>query len=237
MLGNLGAGEHLGLYSPDSPRLLVSGFDPYPEQRNDHSYGYDSGGNLRYFATPTPRAPNGDSSIVDIAEPVHFSAARGHYTTAFDLYLSTATAGADIRYTTDGSEPTATTGFIYTGPLRLTNTVLLRAAAFRPCPQPLEMRSPVWLALWARSGTGEETDCLAVSAQPECQFAGGLPGLGALGQSDRDAAFIVFDVHMLDGPSVGAKLCRDLLLIGCHLAKRRWAKDGFANDEFRHAHK
>lgn len=127
-----GAGEHLGLYSPDSPRLLVSGFNPYPEQRNDHSYGYDSGGDLRYFATPTPRAPNGDSSIVDIAQPVHFSAARGHYTTAFDLYLSTPTGGADIRYTTDGSEPTASTGFVYTGPLRLTNTVLIRAAAFRP---------------------------------------------------------------------------------------------------------
>src|SRR6185436_10915583 len=30
-------GEHLGLYSPDSPRVFVSGFE-YPEQRNDYSY-------------------------------------------------------------------------------------------------------------------------------------------------------------------------------------------------------
>ncbi len=126
------AGEFLGLYSPDSPRELVSGFAPaFPEQRNDYSYGFDSAGQWRYFATPTPGGPNGASTIVGVAAPVHFSAERGHYTQAFDLALSTATPGGMIRYTMDGSEPTATTGQIYLGPLRITATMLLRAAAFR----------------------------------------------------------------------------------------------------------
>jgi hypothetical protein len=125
-------GEFLGLYSPDSPRVLVSGFSPgYPEQRNDYSYGRDSNGNLRYFATPTPGGPNGVSSITGVVEPVHFSVHRGLYTQPFNLVLSCPTPAANIRYTTDGSEPTSTNGFAYSTPLRVTNTVMLRAVASR----------------------------------------------------------------------------------------------------------
>jgi hypothetical protein len=125
-------GEFLGLYSPDSPRALVSGFLPeYAEQRNDFSYGRDSNGNLRYFATPTPGGPNGLSSITGVVEPVHFSVKRGFYTQPFNLVLSCLTPAAAIRYTTDGTEPTLTNGFAYSTPLRVTNTLMLRAAGFR----------------------------------------------------------------------------------------------------------
>ena len=126
-------GEFLGLYSPDSPRTLASGFSPtYPEQRNDHSFGYDSEGALRYFATPTPGAPNGTSTILSVTEPVHFSVERGFYSNAFELHLSSPTYGSAIRYTLDGVEPTLATGTIYSGPLRVTNTTIVRAVAFRP---------------------------------------------------------------------------------------------------------
>ncbi|HKQ38067.1 MAG TPA: lamin tail domain-containing protein, partial [Verrucomicrobiae bacterium] len=123
-------GEFLGLYTPDSPRALASALE-YPEQRNDHSYGYDSNGALRYFATPTPGSPNGISTILSVTEPVHFSVERGFYTNAFDLYLSSPTLGSSIRYTLDGLEPTVSVGTPYTGPLRITNTTVLRAVAFR----------------------------------------------------------------------------------------------------------
>jgi len=125
------AGEFLGLYNADSPRVLISSFIGYPEQRNDHSYGIDSGGNPRYFAAPTPGAPNGTSSIIGVVQSVHFGITRGHYTQPFDLVLTCPTPGAIIRYRTDGIEPSATTGLPYFGPLRVTNTTLLRAAAFR----------------------------------------------------------------------------------------------------------
>ncbi|MCI0746445.1 MAG: lamin tail domain-containing protein [Verrucomicrobia subdivision 3 bacterium] len=127
-LGNMG--EHLGLYSPDSPRVLVSGLD-YPEQRNDHSYGYDTNSNLRYFRTPTPGAPNGASSISGVAEPVHFSVERGHFNAPFDLHLSTPTPKATIRVTLNGSEPTESNGFVYTNALRLSGHSMVRAAAFK----------------------------------------------------------------------------------------------------------
>lgn len=127
-----GSGEFLGLYSPGQPRVLVSSFSPeYPEQRNDTSFGPDPEGSLRYFAAPTPGVPNGESTITGAAEPVHCSIHRGHFTQPFDLILSCPTPGVIIRYTLDGSEPTASTGFPYYQPLRVTNTTLFRAAAFR----------------------------------------------------------------------------------------------------------
>ena len=127
-----GHGEHLGLYSPDSPRVLVHGFSPtFPEQRNDNSYGYDANGALRYFSVPTPGQSNGLSSVVGVTSPVHFGVARGFFSQAFTLTLTCETRGAQIRYTTDGQEPTELTGTRYTTPLAIANTAVIRAAAFR----------------------------------------------------------------------------------------------------------
>ena len=128
-----GDGDYVGLFSPDSPRQFVSGFSPgFPEQRIDYSYGYDTGGTLRYFSVPTPGAANGASSITGVVANVHFSASRGHFTQPFNLFLSCTTKGSTIRYTTNGSEPTAGSGFLYTAPLNMNGTIFLRAAAFAP---------------------------------------------------------------------------------------------------------
>jgi hypothetical protein len=123
-------GEPLGLYSSDSPRQLVSGFTPFPEQRNDVSYGLDLAGALRYFATPTPGAANGLSTIIGVVEPVHVNVNRGHFTTPFTLTASCPTPGAGLRYTTDGSEPT-TSSAMFPGSLQISNTTLFRIAAFK----------------------------------------------------------------------------------------------------------
>ena len=48
-----------------------------------------------------------------------------------DLVLSCDTRGAQIRYTTNGSEPALTTGVPYLGLLRVTGNSIIRAAAFR----------------------------------------------------------------------------------------------------------
>ncbi len=137
-------GEHLGLYSSDSPRELVSGFE-YPEQRNDHSYGYDPLGNVRYFKMLTPGAANGSSLISGVVEDVHFSAERGHYTTAFELHLTTPTPQTTIKVTFDGSEPTDTRGFIYTNAIPITGNRVVRAAAFRPNMLPSRAETHTYL--------------------------------------------------------------------------------------------
>ncbi len=127
-LGN--PGEYLALYTPDSPRLLKHGFMPYPEQRNDLSYGYDPGDNERYFATPTPGGPNGVSTILGVCAPVHVNVKRGHFVTPFDLTASCSTPGAQLRYTTDGSEPT-TGSPLFPSALKISGTTLFRIAAFK----------------------------------------------------------------------------------------------------------
>ena len=45
--------------------------------------------------------------------------------------LSTTTAGASIRYTTDGSTPTSTTGTVYSDPIYVPNTSVITAVAYK----------------------------------------------------------------------------------------------------------
>jgi len=57
-----GDGEYLALVEPGGTTAATA-FNPFPEQRNDISYGYD-GATLRYFATPTPGAANVRAEVV-----------------------------------------------------------------------------------------------------------------------------------------------------------------------------
>ncbi len=59
-----------------------------------------------------------------------FSPAGGNYVTAQTVAISTATAGAAIRYTTDGTMPTATMGTVYSGPVTVSATTTLKAVAY-----------------------------------------------------------------------------------------------------------
>jgi hypothetical protein len=60
-----------------------------------------------------------------------FTPAAGEYMTAQSIVISTMTSGASIRYTTDGSEPTSTTGTIYSGPVDISSTTTLKAIAYK----------------------------------------------------------------------------------------------------------
>ena len=65
-----------------------------------------------------------------LAATPSFSPAGGNYTTAQTVAISTATAGASIRYTLDGSTPTATVGVVYSGPVTVSATTTLKAVAY-----------------------------------------------------------------------------------------------------------
>jgi hypothetical protein len=141
-------GEYLGLYAADFPPRVVHEFAPqFPEQRNDNSYGFDDTNALRYFAIPTPGGPNGSSSITGVVTDVHFSVKHGFFNQPFNLLLTTTTPGAQIIYTTNGGVPSISGGFtnglIYEGPIAITNSTVVRAAAFEPdlLPSLIESRS------------------------------------------------------------------------------------------------
>jgi plastocyanin len=89
------------------------------------------------------RLPNGFGSIVKFTKvsynrsnteggkdvPVGFSQKRGFYTAPFNLAL-TAPAGATIRYTLDGTFPTTTNGIIYSAPIPINKTTVVKTIGF-----------------------------------------------------------------------------------------------------------
>ena len=88
---------------------------------------------LGYFLSPTPGARNGPS-IPGVAGKVHFSVPSRTFSNSFTLELTLpddATEGAEIRYTTNGSVPTATSS-LYGGPLPIATTTQVRAKVFEP---------------------------------------------------------------------------------------------------------
>ncbi|HDQ46191.1 MAG TPA: T9SS type A sorting domain-containing protein, partial [bacterium] len=123
------AGEYLALLDPDGRSVTV--FDPaFPEQSPDISYAWFDGDYL-HTESPTP----GSENILSGDEPLpapSLSHGRGFYETPFRLTLSTGLTHAEIRYTTDGSEPDEGSGRLYAGPVEIAATTVLRARTIKP---------------------------------------------------------------------------------------------------------
>ncbi|MDG2125394.1 MAG: lamin tail domain-containing protein [Verrucomicrobiales bacterium] len=123
----------------------------------------------RYFTTPTPGAPNDPSGTLGFVADTKFSTDRGHHDTPFDLEITTATDGAEIRYTTDGSEPAHDHGTVYTTPINIDTTTVVRAAAFRDNFQPSNTDTHTYLfldhvAIQANNPSGYPTSWAGTSA-------------------------------------------------------------------------
>ena len=125
------SGEYLAIIKQDGTTILNEFSPTYPSQNLDVSYGYDSAtASDGYFTTPTPGAAN-SGSFTDFVADTSFSVDRGFYSAPISVAITSATPGAEIRYTTNGSKPTATTGLIYNSPVAISSTTVLRAAAFK----------------------------------------------------------------------------------------------------------
>lgn len=111
------------------------------------------GGTLNAAAQPvfydstkaTPGALNGAYSLLGKIPDTVFTVKRGFFSAPFQLGISTLTPGTTIRYTTDGSLPTETTGSIYTGPLTISGTTVLRAAAFKTGYEPTNVDTQTYI--------------------------------------------------------------------------------------------
>jgi len=122
-------GEYLAL-TKSNGSIIEDAFTPsYPEQFTDVSYGR-IGNDLRFFSTPTPGAANTGGALGVVAD-TSFSIDRGLKTAPFNLAITSLTPGASIRYTTDGSKPSPTSGTIYNGPITISSTTTVRAIAYK----------------------------------------------------------------------------------------------------------
>jgi hypothetical protein len=103
---------------------------------------------LRYFETPTPGGPNG-TGVIDFTSPVTTSVSHGFYSAPFSLELATATAGAQIYYTFDGSVPAPgnSAAILYAAPIIIDSTTVFRAAAVKPgfADSPVNTESYIFL--------------------------------------------------------------------------------------------
>ncbi|MBI1841388.1 MAG: CotH kinase family protein, partial [Verrucomicrobia bacterium] len=119
----------------------------YPKQRSNNSYGLDVSNQEGFFRPATPGAQNGPAFAGLVAD-VTIDPGHGFFSNAVDVVLACSTKGATIRYTTNNTEPTATTGLVYQQPIHVTNTAVLRAAAFRDGwgSSPIETRTYVYLS-------------------------------------------------------------------------------------------
>ncbi len=99
-----GSGEYLALVRPDG--TVQQEFAPaFPRQYTDVSYGLAPGQQTYgYFQAPTPGAAN-NSSVLGFVQDTTFSHKRGFYDQPFALEVTTATPGATLVYSTDGSTP------------------------------------------------------------------------------------------------------------------------------------
>lgn len=125
-------GEYLGLFN-ERGELVDQFAQAYPRIPASFSFGRDpEAGAWVFFSVPTPRGANRSPIFVAIVEQPQASLPPGFYDQDCPVVLTCSTLDATIRYTYDGTEPTATNGFTYTGPLWFHSNVTLRARGIRP---------------------------------------------------------------------------------------------------------
>jgi len=137
----------------DSNSAILLDYVRFPDQDPDISYGRYPDGNdtWRFFGTPSPQAQNTGAYIGQVAD-TKFSHNRGFYDTPFSVTLATDTDGASIYYTTDGSSPldSATqtpTGTLYTAPVGIATTTVLRACAVKAGWKPTNVDAQTYIFL------------------------------------------------------------------------------------------
>lgn len=147
-------GEFLALVAKE-PRSIVHSFGTrYPQQQDDISYGISSdwkpGEFLldfeSHFLSPSPGKANGEV-LFGFVEDVKFSSERGIKEESFELSLSSSTPEAIIRYTTDGTMPTAEHGESYHTAIKVDGSTVIRAAAFKSGYDPSGVTTHTYLFL------------------------------------------------------------------------------------------
>ncbi len=122
-------GYHLCLSTPDGAifdRIFV------PQQFSNISYGRmpDQYGDLYYFTTMTPLAVNSGAHYAKKAQAAAYSVEGGLFQTGETISVElSAGEGERIYYTTDCSDPT-TSSTLYTAPITISSTTVLRTRVY-----------------------------------------------------------------------------------------------------------
>lgn len=139
-----GSGEYFALFNPSG--IAVTEFDPsFPAQQTDYSYGFYEGMYVE-FSDPTPGEDNNLSGGTVIPAP-DFNMQHGFFESPFNLVMSSSVPDADIYYTSDGSIPSASHGTLYTVPISIETTSVIRAIAVKYEQTPSKITTQTYLFL------------------------------------------------------------------------------------------
>ncbi len=133
-----------------------------PALQSDHSYGR-LGTDLRYFALPTPGAPNSSMGFLGYAAKPTPSLSPGHHTEGEILTLS-AMPGEEIHMTLDNTVPNEDSPH-YLGGLGLNTTMVIRAFALAPDLLPSAVFTGTYLI-----GARRELPTFSITTHPDSLF-------------------------------------------------------------------
>ncbi len=169
-------GEYLAITSAQGE--VLHAYEPgYPQLRADVSYGMTVDGTEGYLLAATPGEENSEM-YAGMVQDTNFSIDRGFFSEAFPVEISTGTPDATIRYTLDGSPPDSSHGEVYTAPIMITTTTVLKAAAFRDDYLPSDIDAQTYIfgadvlqqdgsdlggVRWGHAGPDWEMDPLVVN--------------------------------------------------------------------------
>jgi uncharacterized repeat protein (TIGR02543 family) len=126
-------------YAPGTPVTVQGGSGLSRAGYSFSGWNTQPGGNgTAYAANETLTMPSADvtlyatwAALPQAATPT-FSPAGGTFASAQTVTISCATPGATIRYTTDGTQPSATAGTVYSGPITISSYAVVQAIAYAP---------------------------------------------------------------------------------------------------------
>ena len=94
-----------------------------------------------------PRLPGNlnNSGFIAFVGDTKFSVNRGFFDVPFSLSITSSTASATVIYTTNGSLPSLTNGLVFTAPIPISRTTVIRAAAFQDGFQPSDADTETYI--------------------------------------------------------------------------------------------
>ncbi len=139
-------GEEIGLFSTNGVALVDS--VSFGDQAEDVSCGRFPNGSGSWYSMDSP-SPNAANTTAQ-SEPVYFSRLGGVMTNSFTLKLSTSSDDGEIRFTTEGSIPTASST-LYNDATGIwidnSSSRRIRARAFQSGLAPGPVRTEAYLAI------------------------------------------------------------------------------------------
>ena len=126
-------GEQIILIQISENDTLVIDSLSYVNQITDISYGRfpDGDDNFGFFSMPTPGEANVSDDMEGVAPLPDFSIPGGFYSGTQTVELSCPIIGAEIRYTTDCSEPDINS-MLYGSPIIVDTTTIIKARIYAP---------------------------------------------------------------------------------------------------------